>query len=135
MEKMMRLLLCAYPLGSFIVYWLGLRSDVSYDGTDLLWGSLVTAILTIILYLYFPLSKKIERFSPAWGLGVSMGSSLFFFGLILEHLIENAWGNYMWFFGLWITVHFLGLPKEHKSYKWSFFKRARPIEEESAQLD
>ncbi len=45
--------------------------------------------------------------------------------------IYMAWGDFMWFTGLWITVSFLGLPKEHKPYEWSFFKRRRPIEEKS----
>jgi len=108
----MRLLLSAYPLGSFIVYWLNLLHGDTFNVQNLMWGVLATIILTVALYLYFPLSKMIERLSLAWSLGVIVGSTLFFLGLILQHVIGNAWGGYMWFLGLWITVHFLGLSKK-----------------------
>ena len=97
----------------------------------MLWGTSVTIILVICLYLL--LEKKIERFSPAWSVGIGIG--MFFLAIGFSMSLSDvrpdvyiAWGEYMRFFGLWITGIFAMMPKEYKPYKWSFFKRMRPIE-------
>ena len=99
---------------------------------NLLWGALVTIILAASLYLF--LEKKPERFSVAWGVGISVGIGLFVIGLVWSGSentsgLYGAWGDYMWFFGLWTTGISLSMPKEHKSYRWSFFKRVRSEED------
>lgn len=123
MEKLVSFLFCVIPLGSF-VYWVPYPhgSDDFYSGTELLWGVAVTVILTVFMYLYSQLHKKIELFSPAWALVVGSGSGLFLIGLTFQHIIGYAWGAYMWFFFLWFTVYSVVLPKEFKR-KVSFFKR------------
>ncbi|MXY08201.1 MAG: hypothetical protein F4058_04700 [Rhodothermaceae bacterium] len=118
-----------FPLLSFSGYWRSL--DDAYSASNLLWGGLVTLILAVSLYLF--LEKKPERFSVAWGVGISVGVGLIIVGLVWSSSesssdIYRAWGDYMWFFGLWTAVIILSMPKEHKPYKWSFFKRVRPEE-------
>ncbi|MCY3999750.1 MAG: hypothetical protein OXF84_02940 [Bacteroidetes bacterium] len=55
---------------------------------------------------------------------------------MMDNVGGYAWGAYAWFFFLWITADFVGMPKERKRrYERSLFKRQRPIEEESAHLD
>ncbi|MCY3614796.1 MAG: hypothetical protein OXH03_06840 [Bacteroidetes bacterium] len=115
------------PLLSFSGYWRSL--DDAYSASNLLWGALVTIVLTVSLYLF--LENKPERFSRAWVVGISVGFGLFIVGSVWSSSesssdIYRAWGDYMWFFGLWTAVINLSMPKEHKPYKWSFFKRVRP---------
>ena len=122
----------AIPVFSFSGYWRSL--DDAYSTTNLLWGALVTIILAASLYLF--LEKKPERFSVAWGVGISVGIGLFIIGLAWSSSEHNsglygAWGDYMWFFGLWTAGISLSVPKEHKPYRWSFFKRVR-LEEDAA---
>jgi len=132
------------PLGSFVFYWAEIgRDNLGRDGnpysgtvTDLLWGALVTVILIAIMYLYFPLSKWIERFSPAWSFGITCSIGFSIIGLMMDTVGGYAWGSYAWFFFLWLTVDFIVMSKERKQdYDRSLFKRQRPIEEESAHLD
>lgn len=118
------------PLLSFSGYWRSL--DDAYSAMNLLLGALVTIMLAASLYLF--LDNKPERFSVAWGVGISVGFGLFIIGLVWSSSESNsdiyrAWGGYMWFFGLWAAGISLSMPKEHKPYKWSFFKRVRPGED------
>ena len=127
MEKIVRLLFCVIPLSSF-AYWLMLpyKNGGPYSDTELLWGGGVTIILTVAAYLYSRMHKRIENFSIAWALVVSLGSSLFLVGLIIQNVIGYDWGAYMWFIALWFTCYSVVLPKEFK-HKVSFFKRPKPI--------
>lgn len=127
-EMFRRFILSAWvPLVCFGSYWLNLvRYDV-YSGLNLLWGALVTIILIVAMYLHYPLEKKIERFSPAWGVGVGTGASLAMIGLIISNNVApstlKVWGEYAWIFGLFgVLVTYLILPKEHKVAERSFFK-------------
>ncbi len=130
MEKKVRIIFSVMiPLGSFIAYWVSIRRDDSYSGTDLIWAALVTIILMAGWYLFFPLRKKIERLSVVWILGINFGIALMLIGLISSHMMGYHWGDYMWFFGLWSTVFSFGLPKEYKRHKLSFFKSPEPIED------
>ncbi len=118
-------------LPSFVVYVNNLNDD--YTKINLLWGALVTIIL--MAFLYLPLDKKIERFSVAWGMGICIGTGLFVIGLVISDSesqpdVYRAWAQYMWMFGIILTALSLSMPKEHKPYKWSFFKRVRPVEDE-----
>ena len=117
------------PSLSFFRYSRSLDSD--YSTTNLLWGVLATTVLAIYLYL-LPV-EKIERFSVAWGIGISMSIGLVFVGVVLSISMETgvlyAWARYMLFFGLMGSIPFIAAPKDHKPYKWSFFKRVKPIEE------
>ena len=128
------------PLFSFVFYWadVGRRNlgsgDNPYSGTatDLMRGAFVTIVLIVALWLYFPVSEKIERFSPAWSFGITCGTSFFFIGLMMQNIGGYAWGAYAWFFFLWITADFIGMPKtrtDEKDHEWSFFNRARPLDE------
>ena len=130
------------PSGSFVFYWAAIgRGNLGgggnpYSGTatDLILGALVTIILIIALWLYFPLSRKIERFSPAWSLGITCGTGFFFIGLMMDNIGGYVWGAYAWFFFLWITVDFIGMPNDRgreQRYKLSFFKRPVPTEDTS----
>ena len=106
-----------------------------YSGTDLLLLALASIILMAVLYL--PSHTETELFSPAWAIGVIVGMGLFAVGLSRSDIfirsseseIHIAWGYFMWFSGFQIMCNLSLLPKEHKIYKCSFFKRIRPIEE------
>ena len=128
------------PSGSFVFYWANIgRGNLGgggnpYSGTatDLILGALVTIILIIALWLYFPLSRKIERASPAWSLGIICGIGFFLIGLMMDSVGGYAWGTYAWFFFLWITADFVGMPNNRgreQRFKVSFFKRVRPIKD------
>ncbi len=123
------LLSLLFSLFSFSRYWRNL--DDAYSDVNLLWGALVTVILVVFLYLI--LEKDIERFSVAWGIGISLALGLISVGVAWSALSELdifiAWGQYMWFSGLWLMGIFVVMPQEYKRYQWSFFKRARPIED------
>lgn len=134
------------PSGSFVFYWAAIGrgnlggggSPYSGTATDLILGALVTIILIIALWLYFPLSRKIERFSPAWSFGITCGTGFFFIGLMMDNIGGYAWGAYAWFFFLWIMADFVCMPNDRgreQRFKVSFFKRVRLIEEGSAQPD
>ena len=124
------LLSLLFSLFSFSRYWRNL--DDAYSDVNLLWGALVTVILVVFLYLI--LEKGIKRFSVAWGLSISAALGLTSVGVIWSALSESdiliAWGQYMWFFGFWLLCWlFVATFQGHKHYEWSFFKRARPIED------
>ena len=133
MSKKSRNILVALliPILSFSRYWRNL--DDAYSDMNLLWGALVTMILVVFLYLI--LEKDIERFSVAWGIiGIFAALGLTSVGVVWSALSELdiliAWGEYMWFFGFWLTCWlFVAMLQGHKRYQWSFFKRARPIED------
>ncbi len=118
-----------FPLFSFSRYWQNL--DDAYSDVNLLWGALVTVILVVLFYLI--LEKDIERFSLAWGMGMSLALGLISVGVAWSALSELdifiAWGQYMWFSGLWLMGIFVVMPQEYKRYRWLFFKCARPIED------
>ena len=121
--------------GAFAMYWIGFRD---YSEPNLFLGAIASIIFGVTLYL--PDHLKIERFSPAWGIGIILGIGLLVVGLVFSFTETpptalNSWDQFMWFSGLWITLEFAGLPKEYKPYEWSFFKRVRPIEKESAHVD
>ncbi len=123
------LLALLVPLFSFSRYWGNL--DDAYSDMNMLWGALVTVILVVFLYLI--LEKDIERFSVAWWLSISAALGLTSVGLAWSALSESdiliAWGQYMWFSGYWLICWlFIVTFQEHKHYEWSFFKRARPLE-------
>ncbi len=129
-RKYMNILLALLvPLFSFSRYWRNL--DDAYSDVNVLWGALVTMILVVFLYLI--LEKDIERFSVAWGIGISLALGLIFVGVAWSALSELAiiiaWGQYMWFSGLWLMGIFVVMPQEYKRYQWTFFKRAMPIED------
>lgn len=127
------------PLVCFGSYWLDLVRYDAYSGSNLLWGTLVTIILIVAMYLHYPLGKKIERFSPAWGVGVGAGASLVMIGLVISNNAApsalKVWGEYAWIFGLFgVLVTYLILPKKHKVVERSFFKSPMPTEDaEDAQ--
>ncbi len=100
-------------LRQLFFYWAEIgRDDSPYSGTvtDLLWGALVTVILIASMYLYFPLSKWVERFSPAWGFGITCSTGFSIIGLIMDIVGGYAWGTYAWFFFMWLTADFIVMP-------------------------
>lgn len=134
-EKFRKLIFAlVLSLLSFWTYSRHLGDD--YSGMNLLWGVLVTIGLVIFLYL-FPF-KKIKRFSVAWGIGISVSMAVAIVGMVLSSPmmtgVLNAWAEYMIFLGLFGSIiPIVIVPKEYKRYKGSFFKRVRPIEDESNQ--
>lgn len=118
------------PLGAFVTYWVSIR-NVLDNGTHLLWSALVTIILMVAWYLFFPLRKRVERLSIAWVLGIEIGLGLMFVGFISSNLMGYHWGDYMWFYGLWSTIFSFVFRDGLKRHKLSFFKRPMPIEDAS----
>ena len=124
-----------YPLFSFSSYWRAF--DGNYTGMDVFWGTSVTIALAIAIYLYFPIAKKIEHGSIIWFLGLLTTICLFALGSVLSglwtHWIfmtpvkEEAWGEYIWFFAIWIpTIHLIakgqGKPHERTPSEIPLFK-------------
>ena len=131
------------PLGGFVFYWAeigrgnlgGGGNPYSGTATDLILGALVTIILIIALWLYFPLSRKIERFSPAWSFGITCGTGFCLIGLMMDNIGGYAWGAYAFLFFLCFTVDFIDMPNDRgreQRFKVSFFKRTRLDEQEKA---
>ncbi len=120
-----------YSLIGFYNYWWAF--DGAYTGMDLLWGGLVTGVLAVAVFMYFPIAKKIENYSPAWFLGLLISVNLFVGGWIISDpyflrlpVVHRAWGEYMFAFGILMPIiHILyrsaGKPRE----KGAFFKRTR----------
>ena len=134
MKRLYKLLSSAViPLGSFVFYWAEtVGGGNTFGGT----GALVTVILIVTMYLYFPISKWIERFSPAWSFGIVCSIGFCLIGLMMDLVGGYAWGAYTWFFFLWITADFIDMPNAPKHhYQLSFFKRQKPIEEEPTRID
>lgn len=108
------------PFGAFAKYWLSVHfGGDPYNGTDLLWAGLVTTILMVGWYLFFPLRKKVERLSIAWMLAVNFGILLMVIGYIFGVEMQYHWGDYVWFYGLWSTGLSFVFGKDHKPHKIS----------------
>ncbi len=63
MQKTVRILFCVIPLFSFVKYWAALRYGINNaysSADDLLWGVLVTIILTVAMYFIFRYIKKLN---------------------------------------------------------------------------
>lgn len=130
-----------FPLFAFYWYWQVF--DEKNSDVDLLRGAVISMVLAITIFLYLPTGKKIERFSIAWGLGLILTLFLASMGLIMSGFIGSAefipietkaWGEYIFFFAIWMPVIHELASSWDKPYKWSFFKRPTPIEDaESTQ--
>ena len=124
------LLSTGIPLLCFGAYWFDLVRYDSYSDSNLLWGALVTIILMVARYLHYPLEEKIERFSPAWMIGVGAGVSLVAIGAVISNNADwpilKSWAEYVWFFGLFgVLISYLIMPKERKPHEWSFFQACK----------
>ncbi|MCY3488670.1 MAG: hypothetical protein OXH34_09535 [Bacteroidetes bacterium] len=99
-----------YPLLAFWSYWRAF--DGNYTRTDVFWGATVTIALAIAIHLYFPIAKKVERGSITWFLGLLTMICLFALGSVLMGLwthwiimipvAEEAWGEYISYFAIWM---------------------------------
>ncbi len=120
MEKIMRIISSVLiPLGAFAMYWLSIHfGDDSYSGTDLLWAVLVTIILIVAWYLFFPLRKKVERFSIAWLLGVNFGIGLTFIGLISSHMMGTTGGSICGFTAFGVPFSLLCCARDTNGIKY-----------------
>ena len=105
------------PLVSFWSYSKELGDD--YSVANLVWGGVVTVILIVVLYVLC--ESGIERYSPAWGIIISLGLGFVMIGLTLSSRMMTgllyAWAEYMWYFGLFGFLSFIAMPKKHKPYK------------------
>ncbi len=124
-----------FPLIAFHHYWR--EFDGAYTDMDLLLVGVVTVVLGTAIFMYFPITNKIETYSPAWFLGLLILANFFVGGWIMTDpyflplpIAYRAWGEYIFILGLLIPVIHFVTPKSHTSRKGSFFKRIRlkPIE-------
>lgn len=116
-----------YPLIAFYMYWSEFNG--TYTDMDLLWGGIVAVALGVAIFLYEPLAKRIEHFSPAWFLLFLVFIGIFGFGWVLSTthfpLPYTAWGSYaLWFAILMPVIHQL-FHNVDKRQKGSFYKRIR----------
>ena len=102
------------PLASFWSYSTELGDD--YSAANLAWGGVVTVILNVVLYVLC--ESGMERFSPAWGITISLGMGFVMIGLTLSSGMTGrttgllyAWAEYMWHFGLFGFLSFILMPK------------------------
>lgn len=70
------------PLLSFWSYSSAFRGG--YTGTDMLWGVAVSVAFALVIYLYFPIAKKVDRGSLIWFLGLFAIICLFVLGVVLS---------------------------------------------------
>ena len=130
-----------YPLLGFWGYWLDLRRALGRGTIEggytipLLWGGVVTLILIVAIYLYFPLAKKIEPGSIVSYVGLFLAMIVLLIGHSIEWsehstTLEKAWGEYVSHIGLWSPViHIIFRAQEDKRYKFSAFGRPRLVED------
>lgn len=118
-----------FPLLSFYFYWTQIDGD--YTGNQLLWALVITLMAILVIFLYFPVAKKIERGSMAWSLGLI--SVMFLVSVGIVGLIGSiAWGLAVGVFACWIPVIHEIAYNWDKTYKWSLFKRSTLVEDERA---
>ncbi len=127
------ILAIGYTLIPFHSYWRAF--DGAHSAMDLLWGGLVSIVLVIAIFMYFPVAKKTEYFSPAWFFMLTIAISLLTFGIGLDLLRLSiayvAWGNYMFTFSIFIPIiHWLFRRTVNPPQKGSFFKRISFSEQE-----
>ena len=126
---LMRLILSVcFPLLSLHAYWRDL--DGNYSGMQFLWGLVIAIIATVAIFLYVPVAKKVERGSVVWTFGLLF--AIFVPAVVILGSMGETkiWGRAVSFFALWIPVIHISAQRWDKTYKWSFFKRVRPIEQE-----
>ena len=123
-----------YPLLGFVNYWRAFDGEA--DQADLLSGIVVSGVLSVAIFMYFPIAKKVENFSLAWFLGLIVSLNLVLCGgyvmsgSLYSPVEFRAWGNYMLLFGVFMPVMhviFRSIGKPRK--KGAFFKRIRLLED------
>ena len=128
MSKFSRRLLTSvfFPSLSFYFYWT--QIDGNYSEKQLVWALVITTITSLVIFLYFPVAKKVERGSVAWSLG------LIFMMFLISTGIVGLIGDDPW--GLGVGVFATSIPGIHeiarnwdKTYKWSLFKRPSLVED------
>ncbi len=118
MKRIARRLLLAivFPAFSLHLYW------KEAEGQTML-AAAIALVLAIGIFLYPPIAKRIERWSPAWNLGAFVSLALFVTGFVASLDPANTWG--------WpISMFALGIPFIHVVSKgldneWRFFKAAQ----------
>lgn len=120
-----------HSLLAFHSYWRAF--DGAYSDMDLLWGGVVTVVLSMAIFMYEPVAKKIQTFSFAWFFGLLIVINLLVGGWIISDpyflrlpLVYRAWGEYMLMLGILLPIthqlfHYTGKRRR----KGSFFKRIR----------
>ena len=113
-----------YPLISFSRYWITFDDNTA---VDMLWGGMVTLFLALAIYLYFPVGSRIERGSLIWFFGMFTAVILFTSGLLLSDAefmsdVYRAWGNYIWFFALWMPVIIEAAMRQNRPSEITLFK-------------
>ena len=113
-----------FPLSALYFYWR--EFDGAHTEMDLLWGVLITVALGVGIFLYEPLAKKTELFSPAWFFMLFQILFILVIGFLLSglHLPFRAWGNFAIYSAISIaTAHQLFHYSDKPRKEGSFFKR------------
>ncbi len=147
MKKIFVRLVCSllYPLIGLWGYYWDLGRALERGGLDggyslyLFLGAVVTIILIMAIYLYFPVAEKIEPGSIVSYIGLFIVVVLLLFGWDIKTYefstdLERAWGDYMWWIGLWTPVIHGIAREQNRRYKWSFWGRPVPIEEGEEEI-
>jgi hypothetical protein len=143
MREIFARLLCSltYPLFGFWGYWRDLGRALERGTLEggysipLLWGGVVTLVLIVAIYLYYPLAKKIEPGSIVSYIGLYLAMIVLLIGHSMEWYeysttLEKAWGEYIFRTGLWLPlIHIIFRAQEDKHYKFSAFGRPRLVED------
>ena len=113
------------PIIPFRMYWSEFNG--AYTDMDLLWGGIVAVAFGVAIFLYEPLAKRIEPFSPAWFLVLFIFLGLLGFGIALSglYLPLRTWGIYALFIAIFIPMLHQLFRHVDKRQKGSFYKRMR----------
>lgn len=120
-----------YSLICFYNYWRAF--DGAYTKMDLLWGGMVTVVLSMAIFMYEPVAKKIQTFSLAWFFGLLIVTNLLVGGWVISDpyflrlpLVYRAWGEYILMLGILIPImHQVFRHINKPRQKDAFFKRIR----------
>ena len=117
---MRRFVMCIFlPLLSLISYWMEI--DYNFNDNRLLLSTIVAILLSVALFFYVPIARKIERGSIAWGVIIVFAIMLACFagiGIIGNH----QWGFPLFFLACFAPAYHQLCRVDFNKDKFSFFK-------------
>ena len=92
-----------FPIFGLVMYWRELDGD--YGAGQMVVAGAIALVLSIGIYVYPPIAKRIESKSVAWLLGLGLTVIIVLVGATNSLTNpENTWGMPVAFFAIWIPV-------------------------------
>jgi len=112
------------PLLSFIRYMAIFEIPTM---SDILGGSVVTLFLSLAIYLYFPMGRRIDRGSLIWFIWMFTAATLVTSGFLMHNArfmsdIYRAWGNYICHFAISMPLIIEASIRQNRCSKITLFK-------------